>query len=169
MAQLGARGHVWFNVEDKGELVELDPSAGKILARHPLAPCEEPTGLAVDDHQRLYAGCGNRLMAIAGSDGRTLGTSAIGAGVDGVAWQDGHAVAANGRDGTISVVGETTSGHFETLATIPTALGARTIAGDPATHRLYLPTAEFRPAAAASSGRPEAVPDTFQILVLERQ
>jgi YVTN family beta-propeller protein len=173
MAQAGARGHVWFNVEDKGELVELDPAAGKILSRHALSPCEEPTGLAVDDRQRLFAGCGNRLMAIAGADGTPLGRSAIGSGVDGVAWQDGHAISANGRDGTISIVEETAQGRFETVATIPTAPGARTIAGDPAAHRLYLPTAEFRPAAASAAssgrGRPEAVPDTFQVLVLERQ
>jgi YVTN family beta-propeller protein len=167
-AQLGANGHAWFNIEDKAEIAELDPKAGKLLGRHSLAPCSDPTGLAVDDRQRLYAGCGNRLMVITGADGAQIGKAAIGAGVDGVAWQDGLAFSANGRDGTVSLVAETAPGRFETVATIPTAPGARTIAGDPATHRLYLPTAEFRPAE-DGDGRREAIPDSFQVLVLERQ
>jgi YVTN family beta-propeller protein len=167
-AQLDANGHAWFDIEDKAELAELDPKAGRLLGRHALAPCSDPTALAIDDRQRLYVGCGNQLMVIAGADGVPVARAPVGAGVDGVAWQDGYAFSANGHDGTVSIVGETAPGRFETVATLPTALGARTIAGDPATHRLYLPTAEFPPAK-ASEGRRGALPDTFQVLVLERQ
>ena len=166
-AQPGADGLVWFNVEDTNEMAALDPAQGKIVRRVALAPCDSPSGLAVDAQHRHYAVCENRQMAIVAPDGRVLGRPPIGAGSDGVAWMDGAAYSANGQDGTISVVRETTPGHFTTTETIPTAPGARTIAADPATHRLYLPTADLQPAVAGA--RRAGVPGSFYILVLEKQ
>ena len=163
-AQLGGNGLAWFNVEDTNEIAAVDPATARLVRRVSLAPCDGPSGLAVDDQKRLYAVCGNRQMAVVGADAKLLAHPAIGAGPDGVAWMDGVAWSANGRDGTLSAV-ETTSGRFETVATLPSAPGARTIAADPATHRLYLPTAELQPAKAGE--RPAGVPGTFYILVLE--
>jgi YVTN family beta-propeller protein len=164
-AQLGANGLVWFNVEDTNEMAVLDPQAGKLVRRVPLAPCDSPSGLAVDDQQRLYAVCGNREMVVVSREAKVLARPAIGAGPDGVAWMDGAAWSANGQDGTISVV-ESLSGRFETVATLRSALGARTIAADPATHRLYLPAAELQPA--KDGERRVGVPGSFYILVLEK-
>jgi YVTN family beta-propeller protein len=166
-AQLGAAGQVWFNVEDTNEIAVLDPVAGKLVRRVSLAPCDSPSGLAVDARNRLYAVCENKQMVIVAPDGQVLARPAIGAGSDGVAWMDGVAFSANGQDGTISVVREDTAGHFQTTETIPTAAGARTIAADPATHRLYLPTAELQPATAPGARR-VGVPDSFYILVLQK-
>ena len=166
-AQLGAQGRVWFNVEDTNEMVVLDPVQGRIVRRVPLAPCDSPSGLAVDARQRHYAVCENRLMVIVAPDGTVLGRPAIGGGSDGVAWMDDAAWSANGQDGTISVVRETKPGRFVTTETVPTAVGARTIAADPAIHRLYLPTAELQPAVAGA--RRAGVPGTFYILVLENK
>ncbi len=163
-AQLGANGQVWFNVEDTNEMAVLDPKAGKLVRRIPLAPCDSPSGLAVDDRERLYAVCENHQMVVVSGDAKVLARAPIGAGPDGVAWMDGAAWSANGQDGTISVV-ETTSGRFETVATLRSATGARTIAADPATHRLYLPAAELRPA--KEGERRAGVPGSFYILVLE--
>jgi YVTN family beta-propeller protein len=165
-AQRGANGEVWFNVEDTNEIAVLDPRSARLVRRVSLAPCDSPSGLAVDDRERLYAVCENRQMVIVGADGKVLGRSPIGAGADGVAWLDGAAWSANGQDGTISVVRETAPGRFETLATLATEVGARTIAADPATHRLYLPTAALQPAAKPGERR-AAVPGTFHVLVYE--
>ena len=165
-AQPGDAGLVWFNVEDTNEMAVLDPAQGKIVRRVALAPCDSPSGLAVDDRHRLYAVCENKQMTIVAPDGKVLGRPAIGAGSDGVAWMDGAAYSANGQDGTISVVRESAPGHFTTTETIPTAAGARTIAADPATHRLYLPTADLQPAVAGA--RRAGVPGSFYILVLEK-
>ncbi len=164
-AQLGDRGQVWFNVEDTNEMAVLDPATAKIVRRLSLAPCDGPSGLAVDDQHRHYAVCENKQMVVVAPDGKVLGRSSIGAGADGVAWMDGAAWSANGQDGTISVVRETRRGHFETTETMATAAGARTIAADPATHRLYLPTAVL--GASVAGARRAGVPDTFYILVLE--
>ena len=164
-AQLGANGEAWFNVEDTDEMAVLDPKSARLVRRMPLAPCHSPSGLAVDDRQRLYAVCENQQMVVVGADAKVLARPTIGAGPDGVAWMDGAAFSANGQDGTISVI-DTTTGRFETIATVSSAPAARTIAADPATHRLYLPSADMQPAGAGE--RRVGVPGSFYVLVLER-
>jgi YVTN family beta-propeller protein len=165
-AQMGEGGKAWFNVEDTSELATLDPATAKLLHRQSLAPCDSPSGLAVDDRFRLYSVCENKLMTVVAPDGEPLGHARIGEGSDGVAWLAGAAYSANGKDGTISVVRETSPGHLETVETFPTAAGARTIAADPATRRLYLPTAELQPAQAGA--RRVGVAGSFYVLVLEK-
>ncbi len=165
--QVGSDGKVYFNVEDTSELAVLDPVALKIASRSTLKPCDSPSGLAIDSQQRLYSVCDNKMMVISGTDGKRLAQAAIGAGADGVAWLDGLAFSANGVDGTATIVGESAPGKFQALATIPTAAGARTIAADPATHKLYLPTADLKPG--QTGERRQGIPGTFRILVLERQ
>lgn len=167
LVEADGKGRVWLNLENTAELVLLDPLTAKILARHSLKPCENPTGLAIDKAQRLYSVCENNKMIITSATGQRLGEAPIGAGSDGVVWLDGYAMSANGADGTLSVVEQSDKGTFETVATLPTERGARTIVADPATHRLYLPTAQFKPA--KDSGRAQGVPDPFHILVLERR
>src|ERR1700743_2516546 len=103
--------------------------------------------------------------------GRVIGQAPIGHGPDGVAWLDGKAYSANGRDGTISVVAETSEGKFETIATLPTALGAGTIAAEPGETLLFSRTAASSPpqpaSGAAKESRPEAIAGTFRVLVLK--
>ena len=170
-AVVDGQGRVYFNVEDKSELAVLDARALKIERHFGLSPCEEPSGLAIDPKRRLYSVCRNGVMVVSdAAQGRVIGQSPIGQGPDGVAWLDGKAYSANGRDGTISVVAETSDGRFETIATVPTAPGARTIAADPAQHLLFSPTADFKPepaSAAAKASRPEAIAGTFRVLVLK--
>jgi DNA-binding beta-propeller fold protein YncE len=165
------KGRVYFNVEDKGELAVLDAATLKIERHYSLAPCEEPSGLAIDPRGRLYSVCRNGVMVVSDpAQGRVVGQAPIGRGPDGVAWLDGKAFSANGRDGTVSVVAEAANGRFETVATAATALGARTIAADPALHSLFTLTADFRPQAAVASEprqRPEPITGTLRVLVLK--
>ena len=136
-------GHVFVCVEDKNELVQIDSKANRVLARWDLTPGDGPTGLAIDlAHQRLFAGCGNQKMIVLDAKtGKVLGTPAIGKGVDGVAYEPtlGVAISANGKDGTASVVKETSSGKFETIQTLKTLPGAKTITVDAKTHQVLLP------------------------------
>ncbi len=54
-------GSIFVNIEDKSELVQFDPQKLTELHRWPLAPCEEPSGLAMDlKTRRLFVGCGNK-------------------------------------------------------------------------------------------------------------
>jgi YVTN family beta-propeller protein len=166
-AQIDQAGNIYFNIEDSSELAVLDPVALKLTHRYSLKPCDSPTGLAIDDQQRLYSVCDNKMMVVSGHDGKLIAHVAIGSGPDGVAWLDGTAISANGADGTMSVVGTGADGKFQTLATLPSAAGARTIATDPATHKIYLPTSDFKPA--VNGGKREGIPGTFRVLVLEKQ
>lgn len=134
-------GRVYVNVEDKNEVVAIDSKALKVLAHWSLAAATEPTGLAIDvEHRRLFAGC-NKMMAVLDADsGKLLATPPIGAGVDGVAFDPQvGAMSANGGDGTLTVVREGPAGKFTVAQTLPTFKTAKTIAGDPHSHRAYLP------------------------------
>jgi DNA-binding beta-propeller fold protein YncE len=135
-------GHLFVCVQDKNELVQIDSMTNKLLARWPLGTGKAPTGLAIDTQRmRLYAGCGNQQMVILDANaGTILGTTPIGKDVDGVAFDPSLrlAVSANG-DGTASVVKETQTGKFETIQTVRTAPGAKTITLDPKTHQFLLP------------------------------
>jgi YVTN family beta-propeller protein len=163
-AQVDGKGHVYANIEDKNEIIELDAKNALVSKRYSIAPCDGPSGLAIDPKKLiLFSVCSNKMMIVSNpSTGQVLATPAIGGGVDGVAFDDGYAFSANGADGTITMVDE----KFQPVATIQTQRGARTIASDQKAHKLYLPAAEYGPAPA--KGRPQALPDTFQIVVVGR-
>ena len=166
-------GQIYVNIEDKAELVTLDARSMAVTARWSLAPCEEPTGLALDvAHARLFVGCSNRLMAVVdATHGRVLATLPIGRGVDGTAFDSGTGLAfSSNGEGTVTVVKEVTADSFAVVETVATQRGARTVALDPQTHRLYLPTAEFGPTPEPTPEqprpRPSILPGTFVILVV---
>jgi len=165
-AVVGADGNVYFNIEDKAQLTSINLATGKLGKVTSIKPCDEPTGLAIDEKQRLYSVCANNVMMVSSLDGKNIAQLKIGSGPDGVAYLDGYAFSANGGDGTITVVGEV-EGKLQVVATMPSQIGARTIAADPATHRLYLPTADFKPA--VNEERRQGIPDTFRILVVQKQ
>src|SRR5262249_19824113 len=133
----------------KNEIVEIDAKNALVSKRYSIAPCSGPSGLAIDPKGRLYSVCGeskNMVISDPGA-GKVLATLPIGAGTDGVAFDDGYAFSANGGDSNITMVSETSPGKFEVVATIATTRGARTIAADQKAHKLYLPAAEFGPPA----------------------
>ncbi len=168
-------GRIYANIENTAELVVLDARALAVTARWPLAPCADPTGLALDAaHSRLFVGCSNRLMAVVdGASGRVLTTLPIGAGVDGTAFDPGTGLAfSSNGEGSVTVVREVTPDSFSVVDTVATQRGARTVALDPRTHALFLATAEFGPAPAVTPEqprpRPAIVPGSFVILVVGR-
>jgi YVTN family beta-propeller protein len=172
-AQVDGKGHIYANIEDKNEIVEVDAKNALVSRRYSIAPCDSPSGLAIDvKKNRLYSVCENKMMVVSDfTTGKVLATPAIGAGPDGVAFDDGYAFSSNGQDGTITVVGETSPGKFEPAATIQTQRSARTIAADPSTHKLYLPAAEFGAPTEGKDGkkgRPSIVADSFLVLVVGR-
>jgi YVTN family beta-propeller protein len=171
-AQVDGKGHIYANIEDKNEIIEVDAKNALVSKRYSIAPCDSPSGLAIDPKGRLYSVCENKLMIVSDpAAGKVLAQLPIGGGTDGVAFDDGYAFSANGADGTITMVGETSPGKFEVVATIPTTRGARTIAADQKAHKLYLPAAEMGPPTEGKDGkkgRPQPIPDSFQIVVVGR-
>jgi DNA-binding beta-propeller fold protein YncE len=165
-------GHVFVNIEDTSEIVSIDPKSMTVTSRWKLAPCEEPSGLAIDRaHHRLFSGCDNKVMAVSDADtGRVITTVPIGEGVDGNAFDaaSGLAFSSNGADGTLTVVRENDPNHYTVVENVATQRGARTIALDERTHHIYLPTAQFGPPPAPTperpNPRPSIVPGTFEIV-----
>ncbi len=169
------KGKIFVNLEDKSELVRFDAKTLKVENTWPLAPCESPSGLAIDAaHEILVVGCHNKLMTfVDGNSGKIIGTVPIGQGVDANRFDPatGYAFASCG-DGTLTIAHEDSPTKFSLVETIPTQRGARTMALDPATHKVYLVTADFGPAPAATADnphpRPAILPDTFMVLVLSK-
>ena len=167
-------GMVFVNIEDKAEIVQLDARTMTAIRRWSIAPCEEPTGLAIDRaHHRLFSVCHNRLMVVSDAmKGAVVGTAPIGQGVDAARFDDRTQLAfASNGEGSITVVKEVTPDSFAVQTTVTTKRGARTMELDPRTHRVYTATGDFGPAPtptpAQPRSRPPLLPGTFGLLVLE--
>lgn len=164
-------GHVYVNIEDKSELAQLDSLHDKLLQVWPLAPCESPSGLAIDNaHHRLFAVCDNRTMAVLDAlDGHHVAEVPIGDGPDAVVFDPAEAMlySANGESGGLTAVHEDDPDHYRVTATIPTQVSARTLALDPKLHRLYLSAARLG-ATRQANGRRTIEPDSFGILIVGR-
>ena len=157
-----AAGRVYCNLEDKSEVVVIDTAKHEVAARWPLAPGEEPSGIAFDAaHHRLFAACHNKMMAMLDTEtGKVVATVPIGAGVDGCAFDDATQLAfASCGDGTTTIAKEETPQKLTVVQTLKTEPRARTMALDPSTHRIYLPSAQFQPPPPASPGASPARPD----------
>jgi YVTN family beta-propeller protein len=168
-------GHVFVNLEDKSTVVEFDPSKLAVLARWPIAPGEEPSGLAIDrKHSRLFSTGANKTLVVLNAEtGKVVETLPIGGGVDAAGFdpETGLAFSSNG-DGTLTVIHEDSPDKFTVVENVATQRGARTLALDTKTHRVYLVTAEFGPPPAPTPERPRPrpsiLPGTFTLLVVGR-
>jgi DNA-binding beta-propeller fold protein YncE len=163
-------GTIFVNIEDKSELVHFDAQKLTVLHRWPLAPCEEPSGLAGDlKTHRLFAGCGNKLMAVINADnGKVVATVPIGDGVDANGFDPGTNLAfASTGDGNITVAHEDSPDKYSVVLTVPTKKSARTMGLDLKTHKVYLPAAEFDPPAPGER-RGKMKPGSFVVLVASK-
>jgi YVTN family beta-propeller protein len=150
-AAADGKGTVYVNLEDKNEVLAFDSKALKVKSTWPTAPGEEPGGLAMDrDSRRLFVSCGNKKMVVLNADnGQVVATLDIGAGTDAAGFDPGtHMAFSSNRDGTLTIVKEDSPDKFEVAQNLPTEQGARTMAVDPVTHRIYLVTAKVKPAPA---------------------
>jgi hypothetical protein len=165
------QGRIYVNLEDRSALASFDTRTLTTGATWPLAPCESPSGLALDkERRRLFSGCANRLMAVVdASSGRVLDTVPIGARVDANVFDpDTHRAFSSNGDGTLTVA-DASGPTVRVIATIQTELGARTMALDPRTHHLFLVTAQYGPTPPATEEnphpRPPTIPGTFTLLI----
>lgn len=164
------KGSIFVNIEDKSELVEFDSQKLTVLHRWPLAPCQEPSGLAMDrKSRRLFSGCDNKMMAVVNADtGKVIATPVIGEGVDANGFDPAtnSAFASNG-EGTLTVVHEDSPDRFVIVENVSTKRSARTMGLDLKTHNIYLPAADFdTPAQGERRGKMK--PGSFVLLILTR-
>lgn len=173
LAVADEHGKIFVNLEDKNAVVKFDARKLAIDATWPLAPGEEPTGIAMDrKHHRLFVACANKLMAVVNSDNGKLVTSfPVGDGPDGAAFDSDRQLAfsSNGANGTLTVAHEDSPDKFSVIENAATQRGARTLELDERGHRVFLVTAEFGPTPAPTADRPRPrppmIPGSFTLLV----
>jgi YVTN family beta-propeller protein len=169
-------GRVFVNINTApGRVVLIDAKTLIIRAKWLLKEGAGPTALAFDAmNHRLFSVCANQIMAVTDSvSGKAIAQVVIGRGSDGAIFDPelGLVFSSNGIDGTLTVIHQDTPDEYRVIATVTTQVSARSMALDPATHRIYLPAAQFGPPPAVTEGQPRSratvVPDSFLILVAQ--
>lgn len=168
-AVVNARGQLFVALEDRNAIAVIDTAAMTVLRQYDIgASCNEPAGLAIDaatDH--LFAGCHNAKMAVVdGRSGTVLATPAIGKGNDATGYDpERNRVFASNGDGSLTVING--AAPFGVLQTLPTMVRGRTMALDPASHQIFIVSAELAAASPVPvNGRPALKPGTFTLLTL---
>jgi YVTN family beta-propeller protein len=169
------QGTIYDNIEDKNEVVALDSRSNTVKGRWPIAPAEGATAIDLDvQHRRLFIGGRNKVLAIMNVDsGKVVQTFPIGAGVDTNIFDPESCILFVAvREGVLHIFHEDGPDKFRTVEDVKTEFGARNMAFDPKTHRLFLSSADFAPAAAPTSDQPNPQPTpisgTFRLLVYGR-
>jgi len=165
-------GKLYNNLEDTSEVIEIDAAKLEVTRRGSLAPCDGPSGLAIDvKNKKLFSVCSNKMMAVTDIGGmKVVATPAIGSGPDAAGFDPGTGLAfSSNGDGTLTIV-KAVGGKYDAVDSVPTVPRARTMAVDEKLHRVYLLAAEFGPPPPAKEGqkapRPQALPDSFHVLVV---
>lgn len=163
-------GTIFVNIENKNELAAFDAKTLAVKAHYPLAPCDSPSGQAMDvAHGRIFSVCDGGVMTVADAKtGKVVTTVKIGDGPDAARFDPatGLAFSSNGRTGTLTIAHEDGPDRYTVLDNVPTAAGARTMELDPKTHRAFVVSFILQPA--ASGTRPVPVPGSFRLITVGR-
>jgi DNA-binding beta-propeller fold protein YncE len=169
------RGYVYDNIESLSKIVKIDAATHQIVAAWPLAPCDSPSGLAIDAaHHRLFSVCHNKMMAVVDTDtGKVVAIVPIGEGPDAARFDPRHQLAfSSNGDGTLTVVHEDSTDKYTVIQVLSTKRGARTMALNLSNGTIYTGTADFGPRPKPVPGqhrhRPSLIPGSFTILEIKR-
>jgi YVTN family beta-propeller protein len=167
-------GQIYVNIEsDPGQMVVIDSRALSVKATWPLPGCSSPSGLAIDRvHHRLFSVCDGKVMVVTDAGtGKQVGRVAIGEGPDAAEYdaKRGLVFSSNG-EGTLTVIHQDTPDKYRVIDSLATQRGARTMALDSVSGKIYLVTTNFGPTPPATADqphpRPSLIPDSFTILVV---
>jgi len=172
LAGTDGKGSVFINLVQKNVVLQIDAAKMAPGQTWPVAPGEGPRTVAVDQQNgRLFIGCANRRMVILDShNGRVIGSVPIGAGPDDSTYDpDTRRIYISNGDGTVSIVQQETPDSYSLLETVTTAPGARNMALDPKTKKIFLPVIDREPPPPATAQTPnprgKVIPGTFRVLV----
>jgi hypothetical protein len=117
---------------------------------------------------RFIGAHNNKMLMMDSTNGKIVAEVPISPGVD-ATWFDpgtGYAFSSCG-DGTVTIAHEDSADKLTVVQTLQTARGARTMALDSATHRIYLAAAKYQDPApgAAPNARPTLVPGSMHLLI----
>ena len=162
------KGKIYVNNAEKSEIDVIDATTFKILNTWPLAPGNHPSGLAIDrGTMRLFSGCDDKVLVVMdATNGKIVTTVPIDDECDAVGFDVKlKTVFSSNGEGTLTISKEQSPNKFVVAQVLKTQSGARTNAVDQITHKIYLPTADFKPKD-PKPFRPSTVPGTFRVLVV---
>jgi DNA-binding beta-propeller fold protein YncE len=150
-------GHVYVDIEDKDNIAVVDAKELKVTAHYDLGgKGAGPAGLALDAKNHvLFACCRNPAVCVilSSEDGHIINTLPIGSGCDGAVFNpDSMESFSSQRDGTLTVIKESSPTEFAVEQNVPTKAGAKTCTLDSKTQQIYLITAERAAASAPAAG-----------------
>ncbi len=171
-ARADGHGSLFANLEDKDEVVKIDGASRTITATWPLPAGSSPSSMAIDAADgRLFVGCRNQtLLVLDDASGKIVATLPVGKGIDASVYDPkGRRIFSSCGDGTMTVIRQNSADSYAVAEVLPTAPHAHTMAFDPDTETLYVPSARFGPVPDPTpenpKPRPPVIPGSFQILV----
>jgi DNA-binding beta-propeller fold protein YncE len=167
-------GAEFVDLVDAGQVARIDTKTNTVTARWGLGGCVHPKGVAIDPvASRLFVSCANGVAVVLDSgDGEIVATLPIGKGTDAATFDPAKKrFFSSNADGTLSVVAELGADKFNVLANVKTAPGARTMAVDPITGRIFLVTARVTktipPADPTDHPHYVFAPGSFRLLIFD--
>jgi len=168
MAVVGRDGLMYMNNEHGPNVVVYDPKTLEVKNRFPV-DAQTPTAMAYDPKtNRLFIGTRDAPMMVVmdAATGKVIKSYPIGAHVDYAAFDpQSKLIFFSCGDGTLSIYHEKSADDYEDAGAVKTVDGARTMAFDQKTKKIFLPNTKRAPS--ATPDKPEQpVPGTFNVLVV---
>jgi DNA-binding beta-propeller fold protein YncE len=166
------RGHLYVTIEDDGDVLEFDTRTFALLKRLPVAGCRKPVGVALSPAtDRIFVACRNRTLAVLDlATGANVAQVPIARHNDAMVYDPStRTMFVSTLDGTLSIVRDEGGDRYRLLENLPTFPGARTLALDPATHRVYISYAKLAPLPLGAIRYPDPIDGTFAALVIARE
>lgn len=170
-------GHLYIDIQDRDLVLKVDVKKMAVMESWSVAPlCHEPASMAIDvTNHRIFVGCRNQVMLMMNTnDGHVITEVSIGEVTDGAEFDpQARLIFSSSMDGTLNVIHEDSPNKYTVVDNVKTEFGARTMAFDPKTHRLFLILADRSnipaPGTLSQNLRPVIVPGTFHVLVVGKQ
>lgn len=167
------QGMIYNNLEEKSEVVAIDSRTLQVKARWPVAPAGTPAPIAIDRaHRRLFVAGREPAMLVVmnADDGKVIQSFPVSGGADAIVYdRDKGLVFVSTREGWVHIFHQDTPDKYSEAGKVKTEFGAKTMAYDAKTDRIFVDTAEFGKAPAPTTEhphpRPAPVSGTFHLLV----
>lgn len=142
-----ADGVIYLNSENTNELVVFDPKTLMVTKRFPIGVAKTPTGLAYDaKNKRLFIATRDtpKMVVMDAVSGKVLTSFAIGTGAD-WAYFDADAKLAfvSTGEGVLNIFHQKSADVYEDAGAVMTKPGAKTLAFDSKTKKIFLPSVEY--------------------------
>jgi DNA-binding beta-propeller fold protein YncE len=155
-------GNVYVNIEDKSELVQMDAVKMNVVNTWPIAPGDEPSGLAIDrKNNLLFSVCSNKQLIVFDiKKGMVTDSVSIGGRVDAVVFDPGtKTLYTSNGEGNVTIIKQKNARRYSEIQTLVTQKGCKTMMLDEKTKKIYLPAAKF------DGDTRKILPGTFDILI----